>query len=231
MARVAAWGRPRHARLRVLFAALAGGAPLLGERVAARGGPAAALHDPLIFFDTSSFGARAIDAAIRAVGVDALVHGSDAPVVAASQDPAHGLGPGVAAALTLTNPARLLCGTAAIASAPPRGTGDSRMIKRPSDRDLTPAELEHVARDVAARPELWSGLVAHDPAARTYEELLRDDYLTIWLICWMHDHDTGFHDHDVSSGAVAVASGAVREDRLVLGAQPASRVDPTPARR
>ncbi len=104
----AAWGRPAHPRLRVLFAALAGGAPLHAERIAARGGPALALHDPLVFHDTSSYGARAVDAAIRAVGVDVLVHGSDAPVVAGAPDPGHNLGPGVTAALTITNPRRLL---------------------------------------------------------------------------------------------------------------------------
>jgi Cysteine dioxygenase type I len=58
--------------------------------------------------------------------------------------------------------------------------------------------------------------VRHDPDARTYEELLRDDHVAVWLICWMHDHDTGFHDHDRSSGGVAIAGGAVREDRLSL---------------
>ncbi|MEA2194670.1 MAG: 6-methylsalicylate decarboxylase, partial [Solirubrobacteraceae bacterium] len=39
----AAFGRPRHPRLRVVFAMLAGGAPLHGERLAARGGPSEAL--------------------------------------------------------------------------------------------------------------------------------------------------------------------------------------------
>lgn len=116
----AAWVRPRHPRLRVLFAALAGGAPLHAERIAARGGPAAALHDPLVFYDTSSYGARALDGLIRAVGVDALVHGSDAPVVRPGADPAHGLGRSVGSAITLTNPARLLHGGAAFAAVPER---------------------------------------------------------------------------------------------------------------
>ena len=40
----------------------------------------------------------------------------------------------------------------------------------------------------------------------------------------MEDHDTGFHDHDLSAGAVAVVDGAVREDRLLVGGPPASRV-------
>ena len=74
------------------------------------------------------------------------------------------------------------------------------------------------------RPELWQDLVAHDPDHRHYVELLRDAHVAVWLICWMEDHDTGFHDHDLSGGAVGVVAGAVREDRLVLGSSPSSRV-------
>jgi len=74
-------GRRAHPRLRVLFAALAGGAPLHAERLAARGGPSATAADPLIFYDTSSYGPRALCAAIAIVGTRQLVHGSDRPVV------------------------------------------------------------------------------------------------------------------------------------------------------
>ena len=85
-------------------------------------------------------------------------------------------------------------------------------------------DLIEFARGLADRPQSWRHLVEHDRAARTYSELLRDDNVAAWLICWMDDHDTGFHDHDVSAGAVAVVEGSVREDRLVLGAPPTSRV-------
>jgi predicted metal-dependent enzyme (double-stranded beta helix superfamily) len=90
-------------------------------------------------------------------------------------------------------------------------------IARPYGRDLTDDELVAVAEQIAARQELWSERVSHDPDHRTYEQLLRDDHLDVWLLCWSRDHDTGFHDHDLSAGAVAVAAGSVREDRLVLG--------------
>jgi hypothetical protein len=105
----AAWGRAAHPRLRIAFAALAGGAPLHAERLAARGGPAAAVHDPLTFYDTSSYGPRAVDAVIRVTGIDVLVHGSDRPVV--SEPPQTGLGRSATAALRRTNPARLLHGS------------------------------------------------------------------------------------------------------------------------
>jgi 6-methylsalicylate decarboxylase len=96
-------GRPAHPGLRVCFAMLAGLAPLQRERLVARGGDA--VSDPLTFVDTSSYGARAIDAVIRELGVDALVHGSDVPVVP-GREPA--LGDAVRVALRERNPARLL---------------------------------------------------------------------------------------------------------------------------
>jgi predicted metal-dependent enzyme (double-stranded beta helix superfamily) len=93
----------------------------------------------------------------------------------------------------------------------------SEDIVRPYGRDLTQDELVAVACQIAARQELWSEHVSHDPEHRTYAELVRDEHLDVWLLCWSRDHDTGFHDHDLSAGAVAVAAGAVREERLVLG--------------
>jgi len=102
----AAWGRRSHPRLRVLFAMLAGGAPLHAERLAVRGGPAGAVHDELTFFDVSSYGPRTVDAMLRVVGADRLIHGSDRPV---AEPPLLGaLGPSVAHALAEANPDRLL---------------------------------------------------------------------------------------------------------------------------
>jgi predicted TIM-barrel fold metal-dependent hydrolase len=99
----AVWGRDAHPRLRVCFAMLAGLAPLHRERLVARGGRAAS--DPDVFLDTSSYAARAVDAVLREVGVDRLVHGSDRPVVGAAD---LSLGDAVEVALRERNPARLL---------------------------------------------------------------------------------------------------------------------------
>jgi predicted metal-dependent enzyme (double-stranded beta helix superfamily) len=90
-------------------------------------------------------------------------------------------------------------------------------IDRPHGRDLSEEQLRGVAAQIATRPALWLQYVQHDPTQRTYKQLLRDDHLDVWLLCWSHDHDTGFHDHDLSAGAVAVVAGSVREERLVLG--------------
>jgi hypothetical protein len=98
-------GRAAHPRLRVLFAMLAGGAPLQLERFAARGGEAPAAPDPGVFYDTSSYGPRMLDAMLDAVGPEHLVYGSDRPVV----DPgAPSLDGALAQALLSTNPNRLL---------------------------------------------------------------------------------------------------------------------------
>jgi hypothetical protein len=98
-------GRRAHPQLRVLFAMLAGGAPLQLERYAARGGTAASEPDPLVFYDTSSYGPRMLGAMVGAVGTAQLVYGSDRPVL----DPgAPRLGGELARALRSTNPHRLL---------------------------------------------------------------------------------------------------------------------------
>ena len=89
--------------------------------------------------------------------------------------------------------------------------------------DLDAAALTDLVQGLAGRPDVWRHLVSHRPDARTYEQLHRDDHVAVWLICWMNDHDTGFHDHDLSAGALSVVRGKVREERLVLGGEPASR--------
>jgi predicted metal-dependent enzyme (double-stranded beta helix superfamily) len=97
-------------------------------------------------------------------------------------------------------------------------------VPRPRGRDLDGPELEAFVVELADQPELWIEHVRHDVSQRSYEELLSDQHVTAWLICWMDDHDTGFHDHDRSSGAVAVVSGVVREERLALGGAPRNRI-------
>ncbi|QFQ95499.1 amidohydrolase family protein [Streptomyces phaeolivaceus] len=106
-----AFGRPRHPRLRVCFALLAGLAPLHGERFAARGGGADTGADPGVFVETSSYGPTAVEAVVRALGVDAVVQGSDRPYAEPPQQPGFGLGGAAAYAFRITNPRRLLTGT------------------------------------------------------------------------------------------------------------------------
>jgi 6-methylsalicylate decarboxylase len=98
-------GRPAHPRLRILFAMLAGAAPLQLERYAARRGVPAPDPDPLAFYDTSSYGPRLVGAMAEAVGASQLVYGSDRPVV--EPRPAWP-DPDLRRALVAANPARLL---------------------------------------------------------------------------------------------------------------------------
>ena len=99
---------------------------------------------------------------------------------------------------------------AATAPRLPRSAPALDSVPRPRGRDLGGAELEQFVRELADRPELWIERVRHDATQRVYEELLADEHLTAWLICWMDDHD-------ISSGAVAVVGGRVREERLTIG--------------
>jgi 6-methylsalicylate decarboxylase len=103
-------GRQRRPAVRIVFALLAGGAPFQHERLAHRGVDLRSQLDPGVFFDTASYGRRAIELCIESFGVEALVYGSDQPVI----DPGptltavHGFGSAVARFLTVDNPGRLL---------------------------------------------------------------------------------------------------------------------------
>ena len=97
-------GRPRHPRLRVCFAMLAGLAPLHSERFAARSGERSVV-DQDVFLEISSYGTRAVDAVVRVLGIDVIVNGTDRPYTEpASLD----LGPAALHAIRTANALRLL---------------------------------------------------------------------------------------------------------------------------
>ncbi len=101
-------GRSLFPRLKVLFGAGAGLAPVFSERHALRGGGRTTV-DPDLFVDTSGTGERALEAVVRVLGIDALVLGSDRPY----GDPlTEFLGDAATHAVRVANPARLLGGTA-----------------------------------------------------------------------------------------------------------------------
>jgi hypothetical protein len=100
-----AFGRPRHPRLRVCFALLAGLAPLHVERFIARGGSTRGVVDPGMFLETSSYGHQAIDAVSRVTGIEVLVLGSDRPYASPAETL---LGTAAEQQMRCTNPARLL---------------------------------------------------------------------------------------------------------------------------
>jgi hypothetical protein len=105
-----AGGAVRWPELDVVFAILAGGAPIQLERMAARGVDERSAMLPRIWFDTASYGRRALDLAMSTYGVEPMLFGSDMPVV----DPAPALaavrsfGEAVTDAVLSANPGRLL---------------------------------------------------------------------------------------------------------------------------
>jgi hypothetical protein len=76
-----AGGRARWPTLRIVFAILAGGAPFQLERLSQRGVDVRSALDPGVFFDTATYGRRAIELCVETYGVGQLVYGSDTPVV------------------------------------------------------------------------------------------------------------------------------------------------------
>jgi mannose-6-phosphate isomerase-like protein (cupin superfamily) len=88
---------------------------------------------------------------------------------------------------------------------------------------VSPAQLEAFAAELAATPERWRHLISAAGGARAYEPIWSDEDVNAWVICWHDDNDTGWHDHDESAGGIAVIAGRVREERLVMGAEPRVR--------
>ncbi|MDX6474727.1 MAG: 6-methylsalicylate decarboxylase [Gaiellaceae bacterium] len=109
----AAWlarGAEAWPRLRVLFAILAGGAPIQLERLASRGVDTRAILHDHVYFDTASYGERALELSMATFGVGQLVYGSDWPVMDAEATlrSVRGFGQAVTDAVCRENPARLL---------------------------------------------------------------------------------------------------------------------------
>lgn len=96
--------------LNVVFAMLAGGAPIQLERLASRGIDTRTVLHPNVYLDTSSYGPRALELALSIYGVGQLVYGSDLPVIdpAPTRQAVDGFGENVAKALLEENPMRLL---------------------------------------------------------------------------------------------------------------------------
>ncbi|MCD5312652.1 amidohydrolase family protein [Kineosporia babensis] len=99
-------GRSLLPQLRIGFVAGAGLAPLHHERMVARGGRLGRT-DPGVFVETSSYGPQAVDALIRALGIDAVIRGSDRPY---AQPTPLGFGNAADHAIDVSNPQRFLIG-------------------------------------------------------------------------------------------------------------------------
>jgi predicted TIM-barrel fold metal-dependent hydrolase len=103
-------GAARWPELDVVFAILAGGAPIQLERMAARGIDERSAMLPNIWFDTATYGRRALDLAMSTYGVEPMLFGSDMPVVdpAPALDVIRSFGDAVTDTVLVANPTRLL---------------------------------------------------------------------------------------------------------------------------
>ena len=103
-------GAQRWPDLRVVFAILAGGAPFQFERLSSRGVAGRELLHENVYFETASYGRRALEVCLATFGVSQLCYGSDTPVIDAAPtlDAVRGFGDAVADALCNLNPSRLL---------------------------------------------------------------------------------------------------------------------------
>jgi len=109
----AAWlaqGVPRWPELRVLFAILAGGAPIQLERMRSRGFDVREALVPTVYFDTASYGRRAFELCLATYGGARLVFGSDGPVIDSKPtlDAVRNFGQAVFDAVCSDNPTELL---------------------------------------------------------------------------------------------------------------------------
>ena len=104
------YGQMRFPAVNVVFGILAGGGPFQLERLASRGVDVRSGLHRNVYFDTASYGRRAIELCIETFGVHQLVYGSDLPVI----DPEPtlsaigGFGESVVQLITADNPSRLL---------------------------------------------------------------------------------------------------------------------------
>lgn len=105
-----AQGVQRWPSLKVVFAILAGGGPFQLERLQSRGVPGREIMHDNVFFETASYGRRALELCLATFGVGQLLYGSDAPVIdpLPTLEAVRGFGDAVAEALCEQNPSRLL---------------------------------------------------------------------------------------------------------------------------
>jgi rhodanese-related sulfurtransferase/predicted metal-dependent enzyme (double-stranded beta helix superfamily) len=81
----------------------------------------------------------------------------------------------------------------------------------PRSGRLSSAQLRAITVTIAARGDLWTDLVVHDPDVRWYLPLHRSGACDVWLLAWERGQDTDWHDHGGSSGAFTVAEGSLLE--------------------
>ena len=103
-------GAHRWPDLKIVFATLAGGGPFQLERLRSWGVAGRDVLHENVFFETSSYGRRALELCLATFGVGQLLFGSGAPDldIEAVLDAVRAFGDAVTEALCVHSPARLL---------------------------------------------------------------------------------------------------------------------------
>ena len=99
----------------------------------------------------------------------------------------------------------------------------------PRLRRGVPSRLHRLARQLAARTDLWQPHVRFAHESRwSVRVAVTADY-EAWLLTWLPGQSTGLHDHGGSAGAFAVLDGVVEESTLAPAAshRPAALVQRT----
>ena len=109
----AAWldrGVKRWPRLQVVFAILAGGGPIQLERLQSQGIAGRDSLPETVYFDTASYGRRALELCLSTLGVGRVLFGSNTPALTPEEglDAIRGFGDAVMDAVCDRNPSRLL---------------------------------------------------------------------------------------------------------------------------
>ena len=105
-----AHGQERWSDVAIVFSILAGGGPFQLERLGSRGVELRSVLHRNVYFDTASYGRRALELCVETFGVEQIVYGSDVPVI----DPeptlraVRGFGESVERLIRCDNPNRLL---------------------------------------------------------------------------------------------------------------------------
>ena len=169
--------------------------------------------DPLTFVETSSYGTQAVDAVVRALGIDVVCHGSDRPYAEptlprlGSDAALHGL--------------RVRQPGPSVRQRPPGGDRMIQDLHVPVDGRSSATSWAHWSRG-SRHGQLGATTRPARATERTYAALHRDDDVDLWAIFWWPANDTGWHDHDTSSGAVHVVDGVLGGARAAV-AQPERR--------
>ena len=91
------------------------------------------------------------------------------------------------------------------------------LLPPPRLRRISPSGLHHLARELAARTDLWRPHVRFAQESRwSVRVAVTDDY-EAWLLTWLPGQSTGLHDHGGSAGAFHVFAGTLTEDTVATG--------------